>query len=360
MADILNFPEQATIQEEASLWLVKLDAGELSEEETAEFREWLHSDPRHKETLIELAGLWDDMDIMAQLSDLFPLSRKRAGASVPSRLVPGSRVLKAAAAASLIMAIGLIAVIKPDIPIIETADSGRFESVYRTTVGEQADISLPDGSITKLNTDTRLEVAFDDNQRNIRLVRGEAHFKVAKDPLRPFIVHAGKGMVRAVGTAFNVRVRDDGVEVTVAEGQVEIASVPHADNDLFLFNAFKPAKYLTTLEAGQRAEFSAQAIRSVGTVEPDAISRDLSWQHGTLVFNGETLEEVVQEISRYTRTEIIISDADIRDIRIGGYFKTGEVDSLLTVLKDNFPVKVDRVNDNLIYLSKDEVVRAKN
>lgn len=360
MVNILNFPERRRVKEEAGYWLVKLDRNELSEEDAVALREWLHSDPRHKETLIELAGLWDDMDIMAQLSDLFPLDQTQARTPDSSRVVRGSRIMKAAVAAGLLVVAGVIVLMKPDITGIDIADSGRFESTYRTAVGERKEISFPDGSVTRLNTDSRLEAAFNNDQRNIRLIEGEAHFKVAPDPARPFVVHAGKGMVRAVGTAFNVRLREKSVEVTVSEGRVEIASTPDDDNDLSFFDAFRPARYLTTLEAGQRAEYGEQAIHSVATVEPEAISRETSWQHGMLVFNGETLEEVVEEISRYTRTEIIISDPEIRDIRIGGYFKTGEVDSLLAVLKDNFPVKVDQVDDRLIYLSSNENTRTQN
>ncbi|MEX2525668.1 MAG: FecR domain-containing protein [Gammaproteobacteria bacterium] len=360
MVNILNFPERKRVKEEAGYWLVKLDMGELGEEEATAFREWLHSDPGHKETLIELAGLWDDMDIMAQLSDLFPLARKQSPQRGLLRSGISRHALKMAVAASLLVVAGLFVLMEPDISGVDTADVENFDSMYRTDVGEQEEISFPDGSLTRLNTDSHLEASFNDDQRNIRLIKGEAHFRVAPDAARPFVVHAGKGMVRAVGTAFNVRLREKSVEVTVSEGQVEIASAPEDDNELFRINALKPARYLTTLEAGQRAEYGEQAIHSVAMVEPEALSREMSWQHGMLVFEGEALEEVVEEISRYTETEIIISDPDIRNIRIGGYFKTGEVGSLLSVLKDNFPVKVDHVNDNLIYLSGEKAVRAQN
>ena len=79
-----------------------------------------------------------------------------------------------------------------------------------------------------------------------------------------------------------------------------------------------------------------------------------------LVFEGNPLDEVVEEISRYTNTEIIISDPEIRNIRVGGYFKTGETDALLTVLEDNFNIHVERITGNLVYLAGPRINPAAN
>lgn len=355
MAKILNFPEHTRIREEAGYWLVRLDSGPLDEEEAAAFHAWLDSSVEHRNTVIELATLWDDMDILSELSDLFPLSQAPPQKQhVTSRLLTAP-VLSLAAAAVIVVAVALILVQRYGPGSSIDARPVQQEVLYQTAVGESRQISLPDGSVIRLNTNSLVSVDFSSRQRDLHLLRGEAHFQVAHNASRPFVVHAGGGVVRAVGTAFSVRLKGPDVEVTVTEGRVEIASM--IDEEGGAGPVKEPSgKYLTTLDAGQTAEYGEHTIHEVRTIPPEMISRKMSWQQGTLVFKGETLEEVVREISRYTNTRIVISDPAIRDIRIGGYFKTGKVEDLLAVLKDSFSIRAERVNDNLIYLTEDKTV----
>lgn len=362
MNNILDFPNRSRIQEEASLWLVKLDSGELSNDDSQAFRQWLNTSMDHKNTLIELAGLWQNMDVLSELSDLFPLSKKPKIDIIES-IYKLKFLLRPAVIASVsaILLVSLSLYLNPDSIQPNLTVASQVETVYRTAVGEQAEIILPDGSDTTLNTDSVVEVAYNKAQRNIRLVKGEAHFNVAHNDNRPFVVHAGTGVIRAIGTAFSVHIKGDVVEVIVTEGRVEIASaVEIAPGTYIDLNQITPGKFLTTIAAGQSVEYGNENIHSVQQIGPELISRKLSWQHGMLVFEGNPLDEVVEEISRYTNTEIIISDPDIRKIRVGGYFKTGETDALLTVLEDNFSIHVERVNGNLIYLSGPRINQAAN
>lgn len=358
MSNILNFPGSSRSQEEAGFWLARLDGDPLSDEEVRAFHDWLTTDSDHRNALIELAGLWDDMDILSELSDLFPLAPKSVPDTGRAARFLTSPALAVFAAAVVVLAVALVVMHMPALDFGHDQTTARKEVIYQTAVGEQKDVSLPDGSTMKLNTDSQVSVSFSSRQRNLHLIKGEAMFKVAHDRSRPFIVHAGGGVVRAVGTAFSVHLMGPDVEVTVTEGRVEIASAVDDEGAVDL-GKDDFGKYLTTLDAGQTAEYGQHAIHSVRTIAPELITRKMSWQHGTLVFKGETLEEVVREISRYTDTRLIISDPAIRNIRIGGYFKTGEVDALLTVLKDNFSIRARKVKSNLIYLTEDKVIQAK-
>jgi len=354
MANILQFPEQSRIQEEASQWLIRLDCGSLSDEEAEAFSAWLNTNQQHRDTMVELCRLWDNMEVLSELSALFPYDHKVL--SKPKNLSMGSKrtaFLFTAIAASILLMMTLLLHQQFGSTVDGGTVSQQSEITYRTLIGEQRDILLKDGSIAKLNTDSLVVVNFTDKQRSIRLVKGEAYFEVAHEPFRPFFVYASSGLVRAIGTAFSVRLKGQNIEVIVTKGKVEVASaIPDKTDGLDDITAIISDEYLTTLSVGQTAEFSENKINLVETIEPEVMSRKLSWQHGMLEFKGETLEEVVREISRYTDKKIIISDASIRDIRIGGYFKTGEVDVLLAVLKDGFPVTISRVDDNLIYLSE--------
>ena len=216
-------------------------------------------------------------------------------------------------------------------------------------------IRLADGSSIKLNTDSRVQIDYTSDFRNIYFKRGEAYFDVVYEARRPFVVHVGNGSVTAVGTAFNIEYNDNIVGVTVIEGIVEVNTVPA--NGVAAAPAGGQSRQAgiitkTSVSAGQTVEFS-EAIHSVDPVEPQEIDHRLAWQRGMLIFDGAYLEDAVNEIARYTDTEIVINDEAIRKVQIGGYFRTGEIDAMLRAFESSFGIEVNRVNDNLILLSKE-------
>ena len=197
MSNILKFPGSSRSQEEAGIWLARLDGGPLSDEEARAFHDWLTADIEHRDALIELAGLWDDMDILSELSDLFPLAPKSEPDTGRAASFLTSPALAVFAAAAVVLAIALVVIHKPVLDFGRDQTAAQKEVVYQTAVGEQKGVSLPDGSIMKLNTDSLVSVSFSSRHRNLHLIKGEAMFKVAHDRSRPFIVHAGGGVVRA-------------------------------------------------------------------------------------------------------------------------------------------------------------------
>ena len=347
MKKIFKFPQQNQCQEEASHWLVKLDCGALSQSDSDAFRRWLDASPANREAITRLAKTWDDMDLLSELSELFPLSKHslEQQTSTPAKHRP---LIKQAfmVAASLLVVLTLGWSVQNNwMGFTNTT----HDSILKTAIGEQSNFVLADGSTATLNTDSLVAVAINDEQRDIRLIKGEAHFDVAHNPDIPFVVHAGTGMIRAVGTAFTVYLKDDHVEVTVTEGKVEIISAPDSSHSVQPDN--NTGKMLTTVGAGQLAAYD-DGLRSVQTVKPEVIARKLAWRTGMLEFEGETLEHAVKEISRYTRTKLVISDPDIRNTRVAGYFKAGDIPTLLSTLKNNFGIDANHVNDNLVYLSR--------
>src|SRR5690606_15969424 len=107
--------------------------------------------------------------------------------------------------------------------IIRAATEG---GAFRTAVGERSSITLSDGASVVLNTNSRIEVRYTPERRNVRLLAGQAWFQVAKHPERPFVVEAGDRRVTALGTAFDVRMDSrDSVQVTLAEGKVSVEPI---------------------------------------------------------------------------------------------------------------------------------------
>ena len=208
----------------------------------------------------------------------------------------------------------------------------QFTAQYNTEIGELKQVFLPDGSEILLNTKSTTNVVYKEDVRIIHLVKGEAHFNVFHDSTKPFIVYAGKVLIEAVGTAFTVYRKQNSVDVIVTEGQVKVAVLRKAP--------------------GITAESGLELLEKADKIELEEIEKKLSWQNGMLIFDADRLEDVVAEINRYTPKKIMILDASIRDLKIGGYFKVRDIDLILDTLEAIFNIKVNEVSENLIYLSK--------
>lgn len=328
-----SLPGQRAIEAGACAWIAQLDGKDPSGEDLAAFHEWVNRSPKHKEEIRRLSELWDDLNILTELA--VPVREKRKK--------PAVLPIWASAFAVLILLFGTWGYIRFGLP--------EPPHVYSTAVGEQKTVALPDGSSIQLNTASRVRVDYSDAERKVRLLQGEAFFKVASDRQRPFVVYVRERLVRAVGTAFTVYVQRESIEVAVTEGVVEFAKVATLDVSAESNRAVPEAKStVTTVTAGQKATLDRGA-ESVESVKREELNRMLSWREGLLVFSGEPLEQVVEEISRYTSLRIMIVDPRIRGIRVGGYFRTSEINTIFDALEASFGVQVDHLNERVIQLS---------
>jgi transmembrane sensor len=349
--NLITFPAKARIREEAALWIAKLDGGPLSTEDADALRAWLTTDVLHRDGLLKLASTFDETNVLADLAELFPLHkdvRHRFSNTIRQfrlRLIPASAI-----AASLALLL-LVTVVANKHESVIDKKLGTSNSAYQTTGGEQQSYSLSDGSIISLNTNSLLVVDFTSSERAVRLISGEVNFDVAKNSRRPFVVYTSMSRIRAVGTAFSVRLFPGTVDVTVTEGKVELdIEKPVAQTGTSISPASESVETRMTLAAGQTAQFTSKD-QFIKTISPTEIARKLSWQQGILIFEGETLAEAVKEIGRYTRSEILIADEELGHIRVGGYFKSDDIDATLRTLEDNFNIKVNRVAPDHILLS---------
>ena len=212
-----------------------------------------------------------------------------------------------------------------------------------------------------LNTNSQLHVAYSTSARQVRLLQGEAHFKVAENADAPFRVQAGSEWVEAVGTAFAVHLSENGVDVTVTEGRVKLSrTAAGADAATTTVDAatgghVMPVEQsaLGMLEAGQRAVIVQEDSNVSGSVSIDAadVDRELAWRDGVLLFTGEPLDVVVREISRYTTMQIEIADPSIRALPVGGRFPIGETDAMFYALETNFGLAVMRASPDRAVIS---------
>lgn len=347
MSDVLKFRSLAELEEEAATWVWRLDDENVSSELHAEFEQWLRRDPRHRRAFEELGGVWQSLDELAEAKReekvaTFVAEERRLYASATAKPTQSwlRRGLPWAVAASLALAIGGLS----------WYQRGSESQTLATAVGQQRTAKLADGSVVQLNTNTILETHFTREQRVVRLKKGEALFKVAHNTERPFLVQAGDTVVRAVGTEFNVRLRDSSdVEVIVTEGKVEVTPEAGAPAKTVAAIARKPITVVhNELVAGQR--FEAAAASPVATITPSTVSNVLAWREGAIVFDGEPLVQAIAELNRYTDTRLVVADASIQDLRVGGRFRAGDIDGFLQALTNAFPVTVRRTSDHLVYI----------
>jgi transmembrane sensor len=341
MSKVAQFPNPRQIEAEACAWIAQLDGGEPTPEDLAAFREWISRSQRHRDEVKRLSAMWSDLNILMQRA--VPLKK-------PQRTPGGGFMLRPAAIAAIAVvsiAVGVVYFRSPS-----SSNDVASSLLYSTVIGEQRPVDLTDGSTVLLNTDSRIQVEYGAALREVHLLQGEAYFKVARNHDRPFLVYAGDNIVRAVGTAFSVHInKEHVVDVVVTEGAVELSSVATMGGSTSSRTLTRPqVTRLAALTAGQSAIFS-QGVEFIQTIQAPEVARRLSWREGVLSFSGEPLEQVVEEVSRYTPITIVISDPAIRNISIGGYFKAGETDAMFEALETSFGVRVNRVNDRLVYLA---------
>jgi transmembrane sensor len=224
-----------------------------------------------------------------------------------------------------------------------------------TAVGELRNVELPDGSTVLVNTNTRIETAYSAAERRVRLVHGEAHFTVAKNPVRPFYVEANGVAVRAVGTAFNVRLRSDSVEVLVTEGRVRVADTTRGTSLIAEKSVQVSTDEAPLLRAGERAVV-AGSVAPGGVRQPvpaaavtaSEVGRVLAWQDRRLEFGAVPLSEIVAEFNRYNRVQLVVEEPALAAQRFGGSFRVDQPDTLVRLLEDRFGVRAERSKAEIV------------
>lgn len=306
MLDFFRYPR------DAAGWVVRLSTADVGHREWSAFVRWLSHRQENASAFCTHASLWQSA------AGLEPGPALARAIRFSQEAAPARRKWRPALIAATLAAATVIAG-----PLLAPRDG--IESGVRET----RRISLSDGSVLWLNTDTRIEVDFSDSRRRIILDRGEAFFEVAHDALRPFDVIAGSHRVTAIGTKFSVIVDSASADfdVAVAEGIVEVRE---------LGTVGKPAPQ--RLPAGARLvrthDHSASAVRRIN------VEQVASWRTGRLVFDEVPVERVLKEVNRYSARKLIIEDPTIRALRLGGTFSLDDVDSVAAALRDIYGLRI--------------------
>ncbi|ELK4796425.1 TPA: FecR domain-containing protein [Pseudomonas aeruginosa] len=315
-----------TLVQDAAHWCMRLHAEDCSEEERAEFRRWLASDPRHADEYAAMEEIW-------QLSELLP-RRSDTPAAAPAWPCPRTtrrrhwrnQARAAALALFLLPASAYLGWLQGWIP----------SSYQRYTAQDNIrHVTLPDGSEVELDLKTHLSFANFRDIRRVVLDNGEAYFHVTHDTAHPFVVRAGKGSITVTGTRFNVWKYQDNVVVTVTEGSVKVRS-EGSGND-------------SSLTPGMQASYYPGLLQPL--VEAVDTRQALAWREGRLILDDLPLAQALPLINRYLEHPLVLTDKTSAELRIGGIYSTREIRNLVEALPKVLPVDLEHRDDGSIRIS---------
>jgi transmembrane sensor len=350
--------ERDSVLQEAAQWSLELSTGDIPAERIAQWQQWLAASEAHRAAFDRIQSTWSAVDRFATGTVAWPTdtevasdaydgsvsvsvwrsrastkrSSRRGGAWANWRRRPW---LTVGLAASVVAALTALAVV----PVIRSMQFAQpVVTVVETASGENRDVPLGDGSVVSAGAQSVLWATLTGDSREVTLERGEAFFRVAKDPTRPFMVKIGATTVAAVGTAFNVRRAGERVVVGVSEGIVKVDARVITAQSAAQAQPERTVIRTARLSVGQQLSFDAtDGSASIQSVDVIGIA---AWREGLLQYRDEPLRSVIADLTRYCAHGIVIANPQIADLRITGTVFANDVDSWLQSLETALPVRV--------------------
>lgn len=351
-------PLREEIENMAADWIARRDAG-LAADEEATFRQWVSADLRHAQAVSELEAAWATLNEPrlsgggpSVMRDIRTLETQALRRRQTGRYAIGATLM--ALAATLLVVFFRTS---PDAaPPVNGARTVELRPDRRL---------LPDGSVIELNAGADVVVKFSAAKREVRLVRGEALFSVAKDPARPFVVHAGEVEVRAIGTAFSVLYEQTkAVNVLVTEGHVAVQRVSDGESliaggqpgQIRLPTPMLPSYAPPVLTAGHRMVIPVIDMPTpslpVAVTSKDEIVTALAWRQRRVEFTSTPLAEAVPLFNRENQSQLALANAATAELQISGVFWTDDPDGFARLLESSLGIKADRGTRDIIVLRK--------
>lgn len=326
--------EESRISQDAAEWVAKRLRGFASKEQD-DFFDWLAKDPRHGEWYSRHMKTWKQLDLLAQW--------KPEHSDKPNQdLLKHRQVKSRFGAIAAVLAFGIFVWAAMQFPSREPIPQDLVAKEYESHV-------LPDGTTVEMNQGAALKVNYTPDVRGVELVSSEAHFEVTKDPERPFVVRARGVDIQAVGTAFNVRLADEAVELLVTEGRVLMSALDSKKAG----EAAETYKYQEEVVAGQLAVASLE----VEAAPPEAveipiehINELLAWKSSLLEFDEVPLSKVITEFNRRNVVQLEIGDTELGAMPIVASFRSADVRNFVNMLELTMDVRAEQLDEQRIRL----------
>jgi transmembrane sensor len=328
-------PDLDQVEREAVTWVRKLISGDMAPDEVAALKLWRARSPGHEAAFVETKRIWRKVgaagramfepheDFMGEL-DAFGRRRRMMN----RRAMLGGGV----AALAVVSAYG---VLNP--PFGLWPSLSELNADYRTTTGEQRNVTFAGDVAISLNTQTSLAVrAAQGIEDRIELIAGEASFATPARTARSLVVLAANGRTVAESGRFDVRYTASGerapVSVTCLEGAVRIER--GAD--------------VADLRPGQRVRYDLAGLSQVAAVDPQVASE---WRRGIVEFRDTPLVDAIEEINRYRPGRIILMNAGLSRKQLSGRFRIDQMNQVLLQLQRAFSAKLQPLPGGIVLLS---------
>ena len=327
---------------EARAWFVRLLARDMTPEEISAWENWLRARPEHAAAFDRLAEMWDvagGARLPRATAEELRAEAYDGSVSVRTWLRRPSRlklIWTATTCAGVASALGLFVYLQPHLPM----DSRQIV----TARAEQRAATLTDGSTIVVGAKTHLNVAFSRQTRRMSLAQGQAHFRVAHEAARPFVVETPLGKVTAVGTAFDVDVGSRTVALEVTQGVVSVE--PSGVRAKSADHGLQPLR----VPAGQKLLLDSDGIRLV-QMKPDE-PVEPTWVKGLMEFRDAPLRLVLEDINRYAERPIVLADADLGKLAYTGAVKLDNTPAWAKGLEAAFPISADTSGGSAITLRR--------
>ena len=308
-----------TVRRQAAEWLVELQSDTVSDETRLGWHQWRSAHPDHEQA-------W-------QRIEAFTKQLK----NIPGPVAHSALISPRNARRRLAMKTAVIAFFTAGTAwtLRDTVFDKSLRADKQTGVGEQASVTLPDGTLVALNSRTAIAIRFTEHVRALHLLRGEILVTTAHDTKnlsapRPFIVHTAQGSMRALGTRFSVRhlgeAEDADIRLAVFEGAVEIRNARSAASSQIV-------------DANQQTNFSRDTITPLSPADEASIA----WTEGLIVAQDMPLAEFLEELARHRPGHLGYSDS-VANIRVSGVYPLSDTDRVLALLERTLPIEIRHIS----------------
>lgn len=308
----------STLREEAVDWFLRRRESPDDPMLSAHFDAWIAGDERHAKAYERVRCLMGDAGALLAGDQAFLAKATRRR---------GSGKAKAAAAATIAGVSLLSAFYLTDMPM-------RLRSDHMSGTAERQVVTTPDGSTITLNAHSAIALRFSKEERRVVLLRGEIFVEVAPDAARPFSVEAAGGATTALGTAFDVDMRNEATSVTVLEHSVQVETGKQGQNG--------------RVHENQRVDYSPDGqLGSIETVDPSSVA---AWRNSRFIFEDRPLAEVVETFERYLPGRIVVTRPSLRQKRLSGNFDLSNPNAALADLAAALEIGVVKAGPYLTVL----------
>lgn len=327
-----NALARAALRSEAAQWFNLERSGDMTVDDERRFREWLEQSDAHRDAYRLVERAWMIAGTIPQEPEML--------AAPDNDVAPDGR--RSAWRRYLALAASLLLVFTLSWTVYQNGLLGfgpAQEQRFRTGVGQTTTVTLPEGSVVTLDSETEMRLRETPRERRVDLVGGRAFFRVAKDASRPFIVNAGGKSVRAIGTAFEVSFEHGNMVVTLAEGKVRVEEAGAGSGSG------------TDMAPGGQLVIGADHNWTLRRVD---VAKETSWTEGRLIFMRDPLSDAVAEMNRYSTRKLVFKDGQIPEKEVVGVFEAGDVEGFVKAMELNGIAQRVSATDEEILLSGSE------